>query len=755
VFAALGRFTYRFRWYIIAAWIVVLPFSVWGATSVHAALKGGGFSIDGSPSDLALEKANERLTLGRSALYVVFESDELEARGEEFIEREDEALAEFVPGEFPHLLRVETFAKVRDPNLVSKDGRASVAILSFDVPFDETQAMLPKIREAIGDAGLRHYVTGEPAVFEEIEAVSSEDAARAEYYTLPVALVVLVLVFGSVVAAGLPIIGGIVAVSTTLGVMYLLAHLFDLSIFAMNVTTMLGLAVGIDYSLLMVGRFREQLAAGDSVAKAVEVAVGRAGQSIFFSGIAVIVGLTGLIIFQFMALRSMGIGGCLVVSFSVLVSLTLLPALLAVLGPRVDFLRIYRHRHGEGSFWMRWSAWVMRRPVIVLAGVTAVIVLLSFPAFRMQLGVSTSEILPAEAESRQGDRILSERFAPSVATGILVLVTWEDGSSPFALQNIVKLWDFGQQLQRQPGVNEVSSAVTPPDLSRFGSPAEFFGALAGEASGADSGLEDSLSGDAYNELKALMSATAGQGAMLYIVVPNAKDNSPQARALATRLAELEPPPGTTIQVAGVAAGLNDFLNGLYGRFPWVVLYVLVATSLVFLVMLRSVVLPIKAVFVNGLSILVSFGALVFIFQEGNLSGLLGFEPPGWVEATLPVILFCVLFGVSMDYEVFMLTRMREYWLLTRDNTESVGMGLARTGRIITSAALIIVVVGGAFAFTSIVVTKALGVGLAIAVAVDATIIRILLVPATMRLFGDWNWWLPRWLDRILPNVQTR
>jgi RND superfamily putative drug exporter len=754
VFAALGRFAYRRRWYIIAVWAVVVPLALYGAANVHSVLKGGGFSIAGSPSDLALQEANKHLTLGKSALYIIFESEDLEARSPEFMQKQAAALAGLKPDEFPYLGRVETFENVRDPNLISRDGHASMAILGFNEPFDKVQAIMPRIRAAVRDTGLKHYITGEPAVFEEIERISSEDATRAEYYTLPVALIVMVLVFGSVVAAGLPIMGGVVAVGTTLGFMFLFGRVYDMSIYTLNVSTMLGLAVGIDYSLLMVGRFREQLAVGDSVARAVEVTMERAGASIFFSGLAVIVGLTGLIIFQFMALRSMGIGGCLVVGFSVLVALTLLPAVLGVLGHRVNLLRIYRTRGTEGSFWMRWSAGVMRHPVLVVLGVTGVIVALSVPAFRMQTGVSTSEILPPTAEARIGDKMLNERFNPSLATGILVLVTWDDGTSPFALTNIIKLWTFGNELKRQPGVSEVTSAVTPPDLERFGSPAKWFAALAGEASG-DASVKGELSGDAYLELKRLMSATAGPGALLYVVVPKWKDNSPQARALATKLADLQPPAGTKLWVAGVAAGLNDFLHGLYGRFPWVVIYVLVATFLVFLIMLRSLLLPLKAVIVNGLSIVASFGALVFIFQEGNFESVLGFESSGWVESTLPVILFCIIFGVSMDYEVFMLTRMREYWLETHDNTLSVGMGLARTGRIITSAALIIVIVAGAFTFTSIVVTKALGLGLAIAVALDATIIRVLLVPAAMRLFGDWNWWLPKWLDKILPHVVTR
>ena len=753
MFAALGRFTYRRRWHILAAWAVVLPFAVWGATQASNVFKGGGFSIAGSPSEAALAMANQRIALGRSALYIVFTSDHLDARGAPFQALEAKALARLVPDKFPYLSRVETFASVRDPNLVSRDRRASIALLAFNQPFDKVQAIMPRIRAALQTTELKRYITGEPAVFEEIEKLSSEDAARAEYYTLPVALFVLLFVFGSVVAAGVPLIGGAAGVSATLGFLFLFGHVYGMTIYVLNTVTMLGLAVGIDYSLLMVGRFREELAAGATTARAVETTVTRAGRSVFTSGVAVVVGLTGLILFQFMALRSMGVGGCFVVAFSVLVSLTLLPALLGVLGPRINRLRLYRRHGTEGRFWLRWSGSVMRHPLAILAVVFVIIAFFSGPALHMRTGVSTSEILPGTSEARVGDEIMATRFNPSLATGILALVTWEDGSSPFQLGNLLKLWSFGQQLKAMPGVSEVSSAVTPPDLSQFGGVSGFLSSLQGEASGSPgAGLSGKVHGDALLELRRLMSAAAGPGAFLYVVVPKEKDNSPMARALATQIGNLRPPPGTKLWVAGVAAGLRDFLHGLYGRFPWVVVYVVCATFLVLLVLLRSLVLPLKAVICNAISIVASFGALVYVFQEGHFASLLGFRSPGYIESTLPVLLFCVLFGVSMDYEVFMLTRMREYWEETHDNTLAVGMGLARTGRVITSAALMIVVVGGAFAFTSIVVTQALGLGLAMAVALDATVVRIMLVPAAMRLFGDWNWWLPGPLERRLPRV---
>ena len=340
-----------------------------------------------------------------------------------------------------------------------------------------------------------------------------------------------------------------------------------------------------------------------------------------------------------------------------------------------------------------------------------------------------------------------------------MLLTWNNGSSPFAPGNILELYAYGQRLEHTPGVAAVVSIVNQPALENAGPSVCRLGALAsGTASTHDNNvqkLQGSLSpADLMTALK-LITTSAKPGVTVFDVVPKAASNSLAAQDLATTLGKVSTPPGMTVYVTGVAAGVRDFLHGLYGRLPWAIVFVICVTYIVLLLLLRSVVLPLKAVIVNSFSIIASYGAMVFIFQDGHFEHLLGFRSVGYVEAVLPVILFCVLFGISMDYEVFMLTRMREEWLLSGDNTRSVAYGLARTGRIITSAALIIVVVAGSFAFTSIIITKALGVGLAIAVALDASIIRILLVPATMRLLGWLNWWLPGWLDRVLPNIGER
>jgi RND superfamily putative drug exporter len=754
VFAALGRFAFRRRKAIVVTWLVLFALGVWGNLHVAGVLKGGGFTSPSDPSEQTLTLAWQRLRAGLSTVTVVFTSNTLDARGAAFQALESQALAGMTAAAVPHLTVVETYALSQDPEMVSHDHHASFATIIFDQRFDQVQAVMPKVRAALRPTALKAYLTGEPAVFDDIQSVTTHDVRSAESYTIPIAIVVLLLVFGTLVAAGLPVVGGGVAVSVTLGIVYLLARTFSLSVYTLSTTTMLGLAVGIDYSLLMVGRFREQLLAGETVAHAVETTVARAGRSIFFSGLAVIVGLGGLLMMKFMALRSIALGGSLVVLVSVAMALTLLPALLGLLGPRVNAWRVYRQRGREGSFWEAWSRWVMRHPVTLFIAVTIVILVLASPVVKIQTGVSTADILPNGAESKVGAQILRQRFDPAAGSPIYLLLTWDNGSSPFAPGNILRLFAYGQQLERVPGVQSVVSIVNQPALETAGSQAllSLGDLIRGDTGLVADELRARLSPSGLKAILALVEAAAAPGATVFDVVPRAAPNSQAAQDLSTTLGRLPTPVGMTSHVTGEAAGIRDFRSGLYGRLPWVVVFVLGVTYVVLLFVLRSVVLPLKAVIVNSISIVASFGAMVFIFQDGHLQGLLGFHSVGYVEATLPVILFCVLFGISMDYEVFMLTRMREEWLTSRDNTSAVAFGLAHTGRVITSAALIIVVVAGTFAFTSIIITKALGVGLAIAVALDASVIRILLVPATMRLLGSLNWWMPRWLARRLPHL---
>jgi RND superfamily putative drug exporter len=761
VFAAIGRFSYRYRWPVVIGWVLAFLVGLFLTTKLSSELKGGGFSNPNSPSQLALDLMNAKLHSGLATLSVVFTSPSPDAaesaRGAAFQAAEARALSRLTPQSLPGLQTVQTYATTGDGTLISKDGKASVAVLVFDVPLEEAQKQVPHIRSLLQPAGLKAYLTGEPAVYADLENLSARDLRRAESYALPFALIVLLLVFGSVVAAGLPVIGGSMAVTITLGVVYFLAQRFDLSIFVMNTASMLGLAVGIDYSLFIVGRFREELAGGATVARAVETTVARAGRSIFFSGIAVVIGLFGLVTFQYMSLRSIGWGGAIVVFFSVASALTLLPALLGILGPRVDSWRILGRGDHEGHFWQRWADGVMRHPWIVLAGTVALILVFAAPFLNIVVNVPTATSLPTTVESRRGYDMLQSRFDRGALQPVVVMLTWETGQkNPLSTANLAPLYAYGKELAKLPGVASVSSIVNLPGLDSARQVNGFWGAVAAAnwhgSVPPPFGSRPTMPPEKVKAATELLKTTTAPGVVVFSIALASDPTSSQAQDLAVAARGLQPPPGTTVHVAGLSAGVYDFVHALYSRFPWVVLYIFVVSYIVLLVLLRSVVLPLKAVLMNTLSILASFGALVFVFQEGHFENVLGFSSTGSIDATLPIIMFCTIFGVSMDYEVFLLTRMRESWLETRDNRSAVAFGLAKTGRIITSAALIIVIVAGSFALTSILITKAMGVGLAVAIALDATIIRILLVPATMRILGRVNWWMPKWLERVLPSI---
>lgn len=767
MFAAIGRFAFRRRKWVLAVWAAAFAAGLAGSIALPGVLKGGGFTRVGSPSQQAQQVMRQRLGVGPTHITVVFISDGLDARGPEFRAAQDEALARLTPEELPGLIRVETAASTGSASLISRDSHSALAVLSFDSKLESVQDQIPRIRDLVRSDVLRTYVTGEAAVYRDVAEVSARDLRVAESYTLPIAVLVLLLIFGTLVAAALPVLGGGAAVTVTLGTFYLLAHVLDLSIFAMNAATLLGLAVGIDYALFMVGRFREELAAGLSVASAVEQTVRHAGRAIFFSGLAVLVGLLGLMSIPYMSMRSIALGGSLVVFFSVLAALTLLPALLATLGAKVDALRVFLRPDKEGRFWRRWSTWVMRHPWPVLVATVVLVLVLAWPALRLEADVPGATTLPASTESRRGYDVLVREFDPSALSPIEVVLTWEGEPDPLAPANLKRLTAFGAELAARDGVAAVTSIATLPGVEGAGELGAYWKeVLAGPAGGSgdaaggsgsavgDVGLWQGLLGDQRRRASlALLERTTGDGVALFRVAPEAPPASAAAREVSTAIRDAPPPAGARVWVAGVPAGTHDYVHTLYAYFPWIVLFVLVVTGLVLLVLLRSALLPLKAVVVNSLSIAAALGVMVWVFQDGHLASLLRFDSSGAIEADLPILLFCSVFGISMDYEVFLLSRIREAWLETGDNRSSVAHGLEKTGRIVTSAALIIVVVAGSFTFTSIVVTKALGLGLAVAVALDATVIRVLMVPAAMRLLGRWNWWLPDRLGRWLPHVE--
>jgi putative drug exporter of the RND superfamily len=752
MFTFFGRFSYRFRWPIVAVWTIALVAGLVAASRLGDVLQGGGFRSPDTPSAKAATLAQDKFGQGATSLTLVFSDPSLDARSDGFQAKEAQAVAGLTPQSLRGLRKVVTYATSGMEDMVSKDGHSSLAVVEFDESLPEVQNQVGEVRRLLRDTGLEVEVTGEPAVHYDLSHTSESDLRRVEMYAMPVALIVLVLVFGSLVAAALPVVTAAAAVMTTLGAVFVLAHPMDMSIFVMNVATLLGLAVGIDYALFMVARFREELSAGRAVEEAVFLTVTRAGRSVFFSGLGVAVGILGLTLFPFPALRSLGIGGGLVVLFSVLSALTLLPALLAILGPRVNALRVLKIRPPHQSrFWMRWADGVLRRPWLATAAALVVVGVVVWPVVKMQTNVATAEALPPGSESRVGYEKLAADFGPGVVAPLDVVLTWTGDPTALNAAHLLAFYDYGQRLTTTEGVGSVTSVVNLPGIDTLPELAAFWKGVQAYETGQK--VESSGSPptpEQIAQIKRLIASTTAPGAVLLRVTPAMDPSSIEARKLAERIRAVAPPQGMTSHVAGTAASNADFFNGVGERFPWVVAYVVVATYIILLLMLRSVLLPLQAIVVNACTIMMSWGVMVFVFQDGRWQGWLHYTSVGTIDSVMPIVMFCALFGIAMDYEVFLLTRMHEAWLETHDNRRAIATGLVSSGRVVVSAAALVVVVAGSFAFTSIAMTKMLGVGIAVAIALDAVLIRMLLVPAVMDFCGRANWWLPRWLDRILP-----
>jgi RND superfamily putative drug exporter len=744
-FERLGRFCARHRWPVVIAWAALVGLAIPFTIQAPGALSAGGFIRDDLESARAKALLETEVGVAQAAVVVVFHSDASRA-GEPAFELAAAAAIADVPAA-PYVRAVLSHAL--STRQVSVDGHTAYDVVLLDLSADDSPRALPGLRAALREApGLEVGLSGGPAFYGDVQEVSEADLRRSELISLPLAALALLVVFGSVVAAAVPLIVGGAAVIIALAAIFFVAGLTPMSIFVLNLATLLGLGLGVDYSLLMTSRFREELAARGWQRGAVEDAVGAtsrtAGRAVFFSGLTVLLGLLGLVLFGFMILRSVGIAGAVVVALAVAAAMTLLPAVLAIVGVHLERVRVRRvapRPTAEGA-WSRLAWWVMRRPVAVLLPTLALLLLLGTPFLHVRFNAPDARILPESAPSRAAFDRLAQEFGPGPFAPIVMAIRTTGPATDPA--NLATLYAYSRRLAADPRIDRVDSLVDVDPRLTLAQYELLYRPTGGPP-------------DRY--IAEFLGATTRGDLTAFTILTPYGPNESVARGLVRDLragdGPLAAPTGTIVLIGGGAADVEDVVTGIGAEFPRTAVFILVTTYLVLLLLLRSALLPLKALAMNSLSIVASFGALVWIFQDGNLSQLFATRPLGFVETTQPVILFCVLFGLSMDYEVFLLTRMRESWEATHDNPTAVAHGLERSGRIVTSAAMIVIVVAGSFAFADIVLIKALGVGIAIAVALDATIVRALLVPATMRLLGRWNWWLPGVVARRLPKLEDR
>jgi uncharacterized membrane protein YdfJ with MMPL/SSD domain len=760
LFSRWGAFAYRFRRPIVLVTVLFAIASAVVGARVTSALSAGGWVDPASESYAVSARLNDEFGAGRGTLIALYQGGPgTDARSATVQGSIAASLARLAADS-----RVEDlvgFAQTGDDRFISTDGRSAYVVVRLAITDEQSVDEMDALRALIDPpAGLTYKLAGIGPFTRDQAHQSEKELIQAETVSGPFVLLILLVVFASVVAAGLPLLVAALTIPTALGGIFLVAQVTDLSIYVQNVATMLGLALAIDYSLFMVSRFREELRRGKTVAQAVETTVATSGKAVAFSGLAVAIGLSGLLLFRPMALRSFGIGGSLVVASSVFFALTFLPAVLGMLGPRVNALslaglidavrrRLGRPRAADAaaarrSRWAAVAHLVMARPFAFLIPTLIFLLVAGTPFLHLEQGIPNASTLPPGLESRDAAVALANDFKSGETTPITILATVQgDPTSP---ANVGRIDQLVAAIGSIDGIDRVEgpfNGLRDPQTGAALSVDQVATLFAAPLSQ----LEPQLAAAREQLLKAYVrGSTVRLDAISPIdaVSPAGGALIPQLRGTAVE--------GVTTQIGGLAAEGHDFMTSQASTIPYAVGATLLASALILYLLFGSVVIPAKAVVMTLLSISASFGALVWIFQDGNLSSVLGFTSPGFTIAGNPIIMFSVLFGLSMDYEVLLLSRIQEAYRRTGDNRTSVAEGLSRTAGVITGAALIMVTVFSAFALAESITIKSIGVGMAIAVLIDATIIRILLVPATMRLMGRWNWWAPGPLGRLADRL---
>jgi uncharacterized membrane protein YdfJ with MMPL/SSD domain len=688
-----GKLIYRLRWpVLIAAIAVVIVSGLWG-TGVFGKLTGTGFENRASESYRAAQQAREIFGDQATDLVVLYTAP----AGEQIAGHQADIKTA--------LDKLQTdpgvAAVLWDPaRTTSTDGRSTYAGVRLRGPDqDAKRAVYDGLGDRLSVSGVTTEVGGPIAFLKAANKQTTEDITFAETVSMPILLLLLIFIFRGLVAAVTPLVVGIIASLGAFAAVRLITLTTDVSIFAINIITILGLGMAIDYALFIVSRFREELADGYDTREALSRTLSTAGRTVLVSGLTIVLALSALLVFPMVFLRSMGYGGMAAVGVAMIASLTALPALLAVLGPRINSGRIFRARSAPSGAWGHLAHSVMRRPWVYATAVAAILVFLALPALKISFGGFDERLLPPDSTVRTvGDRLASDFTGAQTTYPIQILMrgTSESGAASFA--DTVKT------------VHGVTNAN--------------------------------------------VIAAKGDSALLSVSYTG-EPSAASTRDIVSDLRSLPTVDGSQTLVAGRSAADLDLLTALGDRLPWAAAIMAGATFLLLFLAFGSILLPIKAVVMNMISIGASFGVIVWGFQEGHLAGLMNFTATGFLDPSNLILMLIILFGLATDYEVFLLSRVREEWDATGQNTTAVARGLQHTGRIITAAALLLVIVVGGFATGEMAFIKMLGVGMIVAIVVDATLVRMVLVPATMRLLGRWNWWAPGPLGAVYRRFGIR
>ncbi|MGG1574063.1 MMPL family transporter [Fictibacillus sp. NRS-1165] len=707
IFHRTGKGAFRFRKLIIVVWVIAAAALSVLAFRLPDSLSGSGFEMEGTFKKVENIMQDE-FHQPKSSVMILFQSSRHSPNNPEYRKIVEETLIK--------LKSVDHAVSVTSPYTAEKmiKGKTAYATVNFDRSFGELKESIKQIRNKTKSTkDIKIGITGGPVIAEDMNTASQKDLARAEAIGLPAALIILLLAFGGLIAAGLPIIVGLVSVVCSMGILFIVGQEFSLTIFILNVVPMIGLALGIDFALLLVNRFREELE-HQSIEEAVVISVQTAGRSIAFSGFCVFLGLSGMLLIEIDIFRSVALGGMVVVIISVINALTFLPAVLGVLGKRINSLMLLKKRNGR-SGWRSFASFIMKRPLIMLICSVAILILAIMPVHHLKLSIPEAESLPPDYESR----IMFERFEGTFGKKELYPVTIVAAARGKLLteKQLTNACQLVERLEKEKIIDHVDSLFS---YTGHLTPSEIIAATRTEQG------NEKLKPVIYryvNDNKTVIRAYLSIGV-----------TSEAAKEWVEKWQGEEN--GLKLSLGGSTKFNQEIFHEIVDKTPAGLAIVLLSTFVVLLIAFQSLFIPLKAIVMNVLSLSATFGILVWIFQSGYLM-----DPVG-IGLMIPVFTFGIVFGLSMDYEVFLISRIQEVYQETGNNDQATLEGLTSTSKIITSAAAIMIVITGSFVFTDVMPVKQIGIAIALAIFIDATLVRMILVPSLMRLMGSWNWWLP-------------
>ncbi|MDQ1147285.1 RND superfamily putative drug exporter [Bacillus sp. SORGH_AS 510] len=703
-----GKFLYTYRKWVLLVWITAIAFFGFFASKLPTVLSGNGFEYKGEYSETRKLLEND-FGQAKSSIILVFEKDQSIS---------DERFHDFIQDTYNNLHPFKTAKQILSP--LEREGmlkeNVAYGLLTFNKKAENLENEINQLKDILHNKkGLKVTMTGEPIIVQDLNVASQEDLAKAEMIGLPIALMVLILSFGGLVAASLPIVIGIVSILTTMGTVYFFSYKIDLSIFILNIVPMIGLALSIDFALLFINRYKEELET-QSVQEAIKITVITAGRSIIFSGLCVFIGLSGLWFIKIDIFQNVALGGMTVVFLSAFCALTFLPALLAILGKNVNKFSILRVTNHKKSIWHSFAKFVMRYPILMTSSALVILLVGLIPVKQMVLAIPGTESLPPKYPSRVALETFKEHFiAAEKRDEKKVTIVLESKGNILASNNLDKVSRVIHKLEKDHLVYSVDS---PYSVTGVKDPVQ---------------LKQLLTNGGQTKVGPVMNYFIRDNKMLLEVYLKTSEHSAKARQWVNNWSKKDL--GFTTYLGGQIKFEEEIFSEIFHKAPFGLLLIVISTFFILMAAFRSILIPIKAILMNILSLGCTFGILVWIFQQGHFG-----VTPADIALILPVFVFSLVFGLSMDYEVFLISRIQEFYLKTGDNNVATISGLTYTSKIITSAAAIMIVVTGAFAFTGVMPVKQLGVGIAIAIFIDATIVRMVLVPALMKLLGDWNWW---------------